>query len=75
VYLKNKNMRHYFSNVIEKKDKRGEANTELGEVEELGTLGLPANPPTEIFSYLLLHLKGRGVLWLRVRGIVAQIPM
>jgi len=37
-------------------------------------LGHPASTPTKLFSYLLLQHKGRGVLWLRVRGIVARFP-
>jgi hypothetical protein len=62
VYFKNKNLRHYSSIIIEKKDKSGEANNGVGKDEELGRLGLLTNPTYELFSYLLLHLKGRGVL-------------
>ena len=36
------------------KDKRGEENVVLEEGEELGMLGLPTDPPTKPFSYLLM---------------------
>jgi hypothetical protein len=62
-------MRYYFSNVIEKNKKEEKPTLNLG------IPSLLATPLVEIFSYLLFHLKGRGVLSLRVRGIVAQIPM
>jgi len=57
-----------------RKEKRAEANIRLGEVEELGMLGLLAKPPTELFSYLLLHHKGTWVFWLKVRGIATKFP-
>jgi len=37
-------------------------------------LGLLAYTLAKIFSYLLMRLKEKGVLWLRAKGIDAQIP-
>jgi len=75
VYLKNKNMRRYSSNVTDEKRKKRRNILDLGEVEELGTRGLPNSTLAEPFSYLPLHHKGRRVRWLRVKGIATQIPM
>jgi len=57
------------------KKPKEEKHVGLEKDEELGMACLPNSTLVEILSYLLLHHKGTRVLWMRVRGIVAQIPM